>query len=198
MPASGAQWPRWPGAAERIDVGMVVEVGACEQVAVALEPVPIGARLEGKKKPLLYLVNGLTDQGTLKGVARLVYGDERKWVEIFEENRDVVARPSALRVATALTIPKGGQPTPAPLRRVKPDYPQEARQAGIAGDVVLDVRLRDNGTVWEVGVIEGHPLLAAAAVRAVREWRYPPVAAKPGTRARFVVVVTFGKDGKVQ
>ncbi|MFZ0277970.1 MAG: energy transducer TonB [Candidatus Sulfotelmatobacter sp.] len=60
------------------------------------------------------------------------------------------------------------------LHRVEPDYPQEARQQGIQGTVVLSVRIGQNGSVQSATPVSGPPLLAQAATDAVKRWRFKP------------------------
>jgi protein TonB len=58
--------------------------------------------------------------------------------------------------------------------QVRPAYPTIARQARIQGTVRLRARIGRDGAVREVEVLCGHPVLAHAAVEAIREWRYRP------------------------
>lgn len=60
------------------------------------------------------------------------------------------------------------------LTRVVPAYPALARQARIQGTVNLIGVIATDGTVKELRVISGHPLLAQAALDAVRQWVYRP------------------------
>lgn len=60
------------------------------------------------------------------------------------------------------------------LRRVDPEYPPEARQKGLQGQVVLDARIDRDGKVQNLTVISGDPILAEAAMKAVRQWQYQP------------------------
>lgn len=60
------------------------------------------------------------------------------------------------------------------LRRVEPEYPEEARQQGIQGPVVLDVRIGRDGVIQEVKLVSGQSLLAEAAMAAVKQWRFKP------------------------
>ena len=60
------------------------------------------------------------------------------------------------------------------LRRVAPSYPPLARQARIKGAVVLNVIISKSGDIRRVLLISGHPLLAPAAIEAVKQWRYRP------------------------
>jgi TonB family protein len=55
-----------------------------------------------------------------------------------------------------------------------PVYPEPAHRAGVQGVVVLDVRVKPDGTVVVDRVVRGEPTLAAAAVAAVRTWRANP------------------------
>jgi TonB family protein len=57
---------------------------------------------------------------------------------------------------------------------VRPDYPEAARQAGVQGLVVLDAVVDESGVVTQTKIVSGAPVLAAAAVDAVRWWRYDP------------------------
>jgi TonB family protein len=60
------------------------------------------------------------------------------------------------------------------IHRVEPTYPQQARIQKLVGAVVLDATVAEDGSVREVKVVNGSPLLAAAATAAVQQWRYRP------------------------
>ena len=60
------------------------------------------------------------------------------------------------------------------IRRVQPDYPALAMQARIQGTVVLRAVIDREGTIQDLQVISGHPVLVQAAINAVRQWRYRP------------------------
>jgi periplasmic protein TonB len=60
------------------------------------------------------------------------------------------------------------------LHRVQPTYPALARQARIQGAVELRAIISKTGTIENLVVVRGHPMLATAAVEAVRQWRYRP------------------------
>lgn len=62
------------------------------------------------------------------------------------------------------------------LRRVGPEYPELAWKRRIEGRVRRTVLVREDGSVEKVNVVSGHPLLAPAAVKAVMQWRFEPVA----------------------
>ncbi|HTS38065.1 MAG TPA: energy transducer TonB [Candidatus Solibacter sp.] len=58
--------------------------------------------------------------------------------------------------------------------KVAPIYPQLARQARIQGTVILKAFINKNGDVADLQLISGHPMLAPAAIEAVRQWKYRP------------------------
>ena len=58
--------------------------------------------------------------------------------------------------------------------KVMPFYPLAAVPMRLSGTVVLEATVGQKGTVEDVKVISGPPLLTAAAVDAVRQWRYSP------------------------
>jgi protein TonB len=62
----------------------------------------------------------------------------------------------------------------APIRRVEPLYPRIAVQAHIAGVVELEGVVGIDGRIRELRVKSGNPLLAPAALEAVRQWIYEP------------------------
>jgi protein TonB len=60
------------------------------------------------------------------------------------------------------------------IHDVAPTYPPEAGRARIEGTVVLLAVIGKDGTVRDVRVQSGPPLLAQAAIDAVKQWRYKP------------------------
>jgi TonB family protein len=67
-------------------------------------------------------------------------------------------------------------------RRVKSKvpavYPELARKMNLAGTVKVSVVVLPNGLVKDAKVVGGHPVLANAALDAVRKWRFEPAAAE--------------------
>jgi TonB family protein len=81
----------------------------------------------------------------------------------------------ALSTAPPLRVRIGGSvQAPKLLNRVAPVYPQEARAKHIEGTVKLHVILAKDGTVRQVGLLSGDPMLAQAAANAVWQWKYQP------------------------
>jgi protein TonB len=60
------------------------------------------------------------------------------------------------------------------LRKVQPVYPPEARRLRMTGSVVIDATVNVEGQVDDLKLVSGDPLLSAAAMDAVRQWRYSP------------------------
>jgi periplasmic protein TonB len=60
------------------------------------------------------------------------------------------------------------------IHKIQPDYPPLARQARIQGQVVLQAVISREGTIENLQVVSGHPMLAPAAIQAVKQWRYRP------------------------
>jgi len=60
------------------------------------------------------------------------------------------------------------------IKKVEPIYPKIAVATGIHGEVRLHAIIAKDGSIQSISVISGHPLLANAALVAVRQWRYHP------------------------
>ncbi len=60
------------------------------------------------------------------------------------------------------------------IHRVQPNYPPLAKTARVAGTVQLAAIIGKDGTIQNLHVISGHPLLTQAALDAVKQWRYKP------------------------
>jgi protein TonB len=60
------------------------------------------------------------------------------------------------------------------IYRLQPEYPPLARQVRVQGTVVLRAVISREGTIENLQVLSGHPLLVRAAMDAVRQWRYRP------------------------
>lgn len=68
-----------------------------------------------------------------------------------------------------------------------PVYPMEAVEAFVSGTVKLEAIIGVDGRVRDLKLVEGHPMLATAAVEAVSQWRYRPTR----LNGREVEVVTL-------
>jgi TonB family protein len=61
------------------------------------------------------------------------------------------------------------------VNRVQPVYPEEARERRVSGTVRLHVIVAKDGSIQQIEVISGDPLLVEASIDAVRRWRYRPI-----------------------
>jgi periplasmic protein TonB len=78
-----------------------------------------------------------------------------------------VATPQRIRVSSGVS-------TGLLIRKVQPNYPPLAKQARIQGHVLLQAEISKDGTIQNLQLISGHPMLAPAAIEAVKQWRYKP------------------------
>ncbi|HXX27078.1 MAG TPA: TonB family protein [Terriglobales bacterium] len=78
-----------------------------------------------------------------------------------------VATPTRVRVSQGVT--QG-----LLIRKVQPTYPPLARQARIQGSVLLAAEISKDGSIENLHLISGHPMLAPAAIEAVKQWKYKP------------------------
>ena len=83
--------------------------------------------------------------------------------------------PPPPKAATPKRIRVGGQVESAKLIfKPQPEYPPLAKMARIQGTVRLEAIISKDGTIQDLKVIQGHPLLVKAALEAVQRWRYQP------------------------
>ena len=78
-----------------------------------------------------------------------------------------VATPQRVRVSAGVT-------SGLLVRKVNPTYPPLARQARISGTVVLRAVISKDGSIENLSLVSGHPMLAPAAIDAVKQWKYKP------------------------
>jgi TonB family protein len=76
------------------------------------------------------------------------------------------------------------------IARPYPAYPELARRARIQGVVKLQVKVKTDGSVEVQKVLQGEPVLADAAIEAVKKWRANPASIN-GTRVETISTVTF-------
>ncbi len=87
---------------------------------------------------------------------------------------------SALLVGTVALRPLPASAQEEITRKVKtktaPVYPDIAKRMSIGGTVKVMVIVAPNGAVKSTKLVGGHPLLANAALDAVKKWRFEPAA----------------------
>lgn len=84
-----------------------------------------------------------------------------------------LAPPPPPKPAGPIRVSQLVQP-PRKIVDVRPIYPEIARNARIDGTVVLEAIVDPAGRVDHLRVVKSVPLLDAAALDAVRQWRYTP------------------------
>lgn len=85
------------------------------------------------------------------------------------------APPPPPKAAAPKRIRVGGQVESARLIfQPRPEYPPLAKMARIQGVVRLEAVISKDGTIQDLRVVSGHPLLVKAALEAVQRWRYQP------------------------
>lgn len=109
-------------------------------------------------------LDDLVEGGTSDGVPNAVITEIARSVPPTFVTR---AAPQKLRVSS-------GVADGMLIYQLKPTYPRLAAQARIQGMVVLQAVIGKDGTVHDLHVIRGHPMLVPAAIEAVRQWRYRP------------------------
>jgi TonB family protein len=73
------------------------------------------------------------------------------------------------------------------IRTQQPDYPAVLKSKGIGGKVRLRARVLANGTVANVDILGGNPVLAESAANAVMAWKY----AQASSSSNEIVTFTF-------
>ena len=82
-----------------------------------------------------------------------------------------------------------GMQAPVKVVNVDPIYPAIAQRAHVEGVVILEAIIDEHGGVKSVSVLRSIPLLDAAALDAVRQWRFTP-ARLNGEAVPVVMTVT--------
>jgi periplasmic protein TonB len=78
-----------------------------------------------------------------------------------------IATPQRVRVSSGVS-------TGLLIKKVQPTYPPLAKAARIQGHVLLQAEISKDGTIQNLQLLSGHPMLAPAAIEAVKQWRYKP------------------------
>jgi len=60
------------------------------------------------------------------------------------------------------------------IKRVAPKYPKQARKKHIEGTVIMKATITRDGDIADLQLVSGDPLLAQAALDAVKNWKYRP------------------------
>ena len=85
--------------------------------------------------------------------------------------------------------PGGNVRPPQKVHNVAPAYPPIAQAARVSGTVILDALITEDGSVRDVKVLRSVALLDAAAIEAVRQWRFTPTLLN-GIPVQVIMTVT--------
>lgn len=102
---------------------------------------------------------------------------EIKLAVLYNETQKPAPPSPTVRLKTPLSI--------APEALVVPIFPPLARMTRTEGDVMVEFEIDDVGAPKGETVLEGHPLLRAAALDAVNKWRFPESTVHQRLQATF-------------
>jgi len=86
---------------------------------------------------------------------------------------------------------------PKLIKKIPPQYPKEAIKSQIQGKVMVEAMVDKEGNVVTIENVSGHPILADAAVVAVKQWKYQPYKVGGVVKSvRFTVIVDFNLNKK--
>ena len=108
------------------------------------------------------------------------------------ENGKVIYRAGPSDAEQSPTDADPQTPVTRLIRRVDPEYPEAAAAQHVEGPVVLEVQVLTDGSVGNIKILSGNPLLAEAAITAVKQWQYQPFTeAGAGSSSQTQVTVRF-------
>jgi protein TonB len=105
--------------------------------------------------------------------------------------------PAAINSAPKRPVRVGhGVKAPRLILGPQPVYPILARQARISGVVVIDAVIDTQGNIVEMRTVSGYPILALAAMEALRHWKYEPtILGGEAIPVELLVTITFVPNG---
>lgn len=105
---------------------------------------------------------------------KTIVDEFRTWWQLDPSDSPTPSLTPVLDAAGAFRV-GGDVKAPVVIRRVNPQYPEEARRNHITGIVILEVLIGKDGRVKDAAVLKPLPLgLDQAAVDAVRKWQFQP------------------------
>jgi len=141
--------------------------------------IPKGISTAGPEAPLLSQNDWETDTGISDGIDRFsgqgsgLLGDLRLPAPPATAVRRTPEKAVAPSPAKPIHVSTGVQAAKL-IAQVTPVYPALAKQARVAGTVRLTAIIGRDGTIRNLQVMSGHPLLTPSALEAVKQWRYQP------------------------
>ncbi len=108
--------------------------------------------------------------------ARSLDSGNQRWIKaltFLTQLRNTPVRPVEAVTPDRVRVGGNAQQTKL-IEQTRPVYPPLAKQARLQGLVRLSAIIGTDGTVKSLDLVSGHPLLAPAAIEAVRQWVYQP------------------------
>jgi TonB family protein len=123
-----------------------------------------------RMKPTPSAAEGDASGGANRRPAGLAFGNNNA-----ESANAVVEASSTTKIAASQSVWLSPQQAESRLlSRTETQFPAAALAARRAGTVVLHVQVAEDGSVANIRTLSGDPILANAAIEAVRNWRYQP------------------------
>jgi protein TonB len=80
---------------------------------------------------------------------------------------------------------------PVLLSKVNPSYPAAAKEEKVTGPVELEITVGADGSVVEANALKSpDPRLSAAAVEAIKQWKFKPARTKEGKAVQVKATIT--------
>jgi TonB family protein len=136
----------------------------------------------------------------LKSRIKYILSREKKMETTIKKSTIAMILLAALLLTAGITgsriILASDVTAPQLIKRVDPVYPQEAKQAGIEGTVVIAAQTDSSGNVTRLEILKGaHSTLNQAAAQAVIQWKYQPMMIdETAYGITFTVTCRFLKD----
>ena len=103
---------------------------------------------------------------------------------------NVVLLALILATIAPMSWTQDGQSSRKLVLKIAPAYPELARKINVSGAVKMLVTVAPSGTVKEIKVFGGHPVLSQAAENAVQKWKWAPASEE----TREPVEINFHPD----
>jgi TonB family protein len=175
----GGPWPfgaRWEGAATIEDYSMVVDGSQDLGLVTSRGLVQLMRRQQELQEPnaaavLSYRGSGGSSQD---GIG---LDDAESWYSAeLRRNLGMSRSTSASTSTFSMSAVRAGGEVRPPMKigGAQPLMPELAVRANVRGIVILEITIAVDGSVKDARVLRSIPLLDAAALDAVRQWRYAP------------------------
>jgi TonB family protein len=181
QPPPAGQQPE-PSRAVRSGIGVAVTRDAAPKAERKIRSINVVGLPEGARAELLSRLPAragtvLTPDVMLAMAKAVTDFDEHLTMPVTPVSPDevniTILAPQALPAGDGPRIRVGGNVQSAKLiSQARPIYPPEAKDARIQGKVELMAVIAKDGTIKQLEVISGHPLLVPSALEAVKQWVY--------------------------